>query len=464
MAIYVMSDLHGNYELFMEMLDKIHFNSATDFLYILGDVIDHNYGGLKIVDYIMTHKDCCELLLGNHESNFINEVPTGKIYDRIIEDSVFAEAVRVASNAFESSLVSKILPDIQKLLQRKKSIDAIRKDKVIAKWLKDGNTKLRENYFDVIVTVIELLKHSHEDFELIFRLYSLSRFNLIPTVRELLDCDRERYYAIKDFFQSCVWHKAIYVNERRFILSHMQADYNISMKIIFPHANMTNTTFVFGHEPVANLYKIITSLRDDRNYPYKFSFDYRKALAWADSDNNAYYHIDTGDYQVVAIRLDDMQQFYIQKATKKKPQNYFSFNKSADKYEKLSELYLGQYTFQNAAIASLRNGCYEFLIGIDWLDHTIVYSPIWLSTFLPVFTVNYDGNIQSIEEIIDTVRKDWNTQQTSDTVISHEEALHLGADLLNRPSERNHRIYELEILQNREAITEKQLDFCFFRC
>ena len=39
MAVYVISDIHGNYDLFMELLKKIKF-SEKDTLYVLGDVVD----------------------------------------------------------------------------------------------------------------------------------------------------------------------------------------------------------------------------------------------------------------------------------------------------------------------------------------------------------------------------------------------------------------------------------------
>ena len=38
-AIYVISDIHGEYDLFMKMLEKIKFQD-TDTLYILGDILD----------------------------------------------------------------------------------------------------------------------------------------------------------------------------------------------------------------------------------------------------------------------------------------------------------------------------------------------------------------------------------------------------------------------------------------
>ena len=39
MATYVIADIHGEYNMFLELLDKIGLK-PTDTLYILGDVID----------------------------------------------------------------------------------------------------------------------------------------------------------------------------------------------------------------------------------------------------------------------------------------------------------------------------------------------------------------------------------------------------------------------------------------
>ena len=38
--IYAVSDIHGNFDKYTKMLEKINF-SPNDTLYILGDVIDH---------------------------------------------------------------------------------------------------------------------------------------------------------------------------------------------------------------------------------------------------------------------------------------------------------------------------------------------------------------------------------------------------------------------------------------
>ena len=63
--IYVMSDLHGCYDKYINMLEKINFK-YDDTLYILGDVIDRGDDGIKILSDMMKRHNIVTLL-GNHE-------------------------------------------------------------------------------------------------------------------------------------------------------------------------------------------------------------------------------------------------------------------------------------------------------------------------------------------------------------------------------------------------------------
>lgn len=63
--IYVMSDIHGQYPLYKQMLEKIQF-SNNDTLYILGDMIDRGPESDKLLlDIINRPNVIC--LVGNHE-------------------------------------------------------------------------------------------------------------------------------------------------------------------------------------------------------------------------------------------------------------------------------------------------------------------------------------------------------------------------------------------------------------
>lgn len=63
--IYVMSDIHANYEKYLKILEIIDF-SETDLLYILGDVIDRGSEELKILKDMMLRPNIIPIL-GNHE-------------------------------------------------------------------------------------------------------------------------------------------------------------------------------------------------------------------------------------------------------------------------------------------------------------------------------------------------------------------------------------------------------------
>ena len=63
--IYAMSDLHGCYDKYIKMLEKINF-SDNDTLYILGDIVDRGPDGIKILQDIMQRKNAVALM-GNHD-------------------------------------------------------------------------------------------------------------------------------------------------------------------------------------------------------------------------------------------------------------------------------------------------------------------------------------------------------------------------------------------------------------
>lgn len=73
--MYVISDLHGQYDKYMELLDKIEF-SSNDTLYILGDIVDRGPKPFEILDHIMANKNI-HLLRGNHEEMFIDYIDNG---------------------------------------------------------------------------------------------------------------------------------------------------------------------------------------------------------------------------------------------------------------------------------------------------------------------------------------------------------------------------------------------------
>ena len=64
MSTYVMSDLHGHYDAYLSMLEKINFQN-NDSLYILGDVLDRGPNPIKIILDVMKRSNV-EVIAGNH--------------------------------------------------------------------------------------------------------------------------------------------------------------------------------------------------------------------------------------------------------------------------------------------------------------------------------------------------------------------------------------------------------------
>ena len=72
--VYVVSDLHGCYDKYMKLLERLNMTS-DDALYLLGDIVDRGSGGMKIVLDLIdrknvfscrgNHDHCAQILLRN---------------------------------------------------------------------------------------------------------------------------------------------------------------------------------------------------------------------------------------------------------------------------------------------------------------------------------------------------------------------------------------------------------------
>ena len=82
---YVISDIHGQFDAFMRLIEKIEFG-YDDEMYILGDVIDRGPQSLECVKWIM-EQDNILTLMGNHELLFLDSYlhDTTGLYNTITE-------------------------------------------------------------------------------------------------------------------------------------------------------------------------------------------------------------------------------------------------------------------------------------------------------------------------------------------------------------------------------------------
>lgn len=81
-----MSDLHGCYDRFLQMLELINY-SENDNLIIVGDIVDRGTDSVKLLQDLMTRKNT-RLLMGNHEwfmRETIKRLPIDVTLDNINE-------------------------------------------------------------------------------------------------------------------------------------------------------------------------------------------------------------------------------------------------------------------------------------------------------------------------------------------------------------------------------------------
>lgn len=67
---YVIADIHGCYEEYMELIEKIRLSETNDHLYILGDVLDRGPEPMKTLLDIMNRRNVT-YIIGNHDYLFL---------------------------------------------------------------------------------------------------------------------------------------------------------------------------------------------------------------------------------------------------------------------------------------------------------------------------------------------------------------------------------------------------------
>ena len=86
----VIGDVQGCFDELMKLLDKLDFNSSSDQLVFLGDIVGRGPNSLEVIEYLCSMEHCVVVTLGNHDlhllamtiagiSNFENDEPLNKI-------------------------------------------------------------------------------------------------------------------------------------------------------------------------------------------------------------------------------------------------------------------------------------------------------------------------------------------------------------------------------------------------
>ncbi len=76
---YVVADIHGEYDLFCALLNRISFSDADE-MYICGDIIDKGPQSVKLAKFVFSHPNMY-CIAGNHEHAFL------KLYHALMAQS-----------------------------------------------------------------------------------------------------------------------------------------------------------------------------------------------------------------------------------------------------------------------------------------------------------------------------------------------------------------------------------------
>jgi serine/threonine protein phosphatase 1 len=67
--VIVVGDIHGDYDKFMRLLDKLEYDKDADLLILLGDIIDRGPDSYKTLKFVLENDIPC--LRGNHEDMWV---------------------------------------------------------------------------------------------------------------------------------------------------------------------------------------------------------------------------------------------------------------------------------------------------------------------------------------------------------------------------------------------------------
>ncbi|MFQ5582674.1 MAG: symmetrical bis(5'-nucleosyl)-tetraphosphatase [Mariprofundaceae bacterium] len=82
MAVYAVGDIQGCYNPLRRLLDKIHFNPASDQLWCVGDLVNRGPDSLATLRFLKSLGKSCLCVLGNHDLHLLERACGGRGYKR----------------------------------------------------------------------------------------------------------------------------------------------------------------------------------------------------------------------------------------------------------------------------------------------------------------------------------------------------------------------------------------------
>lgn len=416
MSIYCIGDLHGRIDLFSMILEKIKFDHKKDILYLLGDAIDGAYGGIQIIRYMMKHKESCVFIMGNHEDFFLDTISE---YDIIMADIKLKQAIVEINNH------PTIFEELKKIC--KGDLNLVVTDKV-SKWAQYGNIKHREALLDALKVFTKINGYSINQFN---QLFCNKRFKTREFIKELVQLNCDEYSKLKTYLSYCPKTVNLDVNGRHFELMHSIGYIGRNKYILLKRSK--DTFYIYGHIPVPMLYRKINGGEFELKYTDPiFEFDFRQVFSFVDENNNYYYDLDIGSNPIVALRLDDMSEYYVGIPSCKKDSSYQKVPDDVIEYKpthyekceypkKIGRISFKRHTKNRFVFVTFKGNSYEYLIAVDKTNEKIYYTRIsWINIGLYFIIDNINTFQLSIDDIIKIVSK----QSKIDSVNIREEYLY----------------------------------------
>lgn len=317
-STYCIGDLHGQWELLETALAKIKFDSLKDRIYFLGDVIDgrsRGHGGLRILRFLMENSESCSLIRGNHESNFLDSVKR-RTFDVMYD--VNDDARKCISKAID--LHSRLLGEIEGELFSASSPKNILANRRVVNWLSQGRKNKRKEMLDAWLLALECVGADEEKRTHLRTLFSLmlkkGPFWEGELIRELATVEEDEYRKIIDYLERCPYDIRLGVRGRRFLLTHCSGQIkrrSLDFKswVEFASAPDSDLVIVGGHQPVQEIWKVADECAIIQG------MNPNTVLSYWDAKGNRYYDLDLGS-GCVLLRLEDLEEFYIDGAKKPK--------------------------------------------------------------------------------------------------------------------------------------------------
>ncbi len=128
MATYVISDIHGEYEKFLELLKRIDLKES-DTLYILGDVVDRGPHPIKVLLKLMEMPNAI-MMVGNHELMALECL-------KFLQKEITEESVNELSEEDANNLIAWMQNGSETTIKEFRELDAEQREEVI-EYLKES--------------------------------------------------------------------------------------------------------------------------------------------------------------------------------------------------------------------------------------------------------------------------------------------------------------------------------------